>query len=207
MKTTIPRKFVTSIVVAATLFSACGDGESAVEETVTPSSLSSTETTTGSDESGLGSLAGDLGGTITTILEESSLYSTMFAALTAVELDKLLDAEGPYTLFTPANKAFNDLPEGVLDKLLLPENRETLLKILEYHILEGDYRIENLSSGSFDSLEGSPVDIEVTESINFNEVLKVNGKFVIIPNLRLTNGTIHVINWIMLPPGIDLDSL
>jgi uncharacterized surface protein with fasciclin (FAS1) repeats len=178
-----------------------------VEETVTPSSFSSTETTTGSDESGLGSLAGDLGGTITTILEESSLYSTMFAALTAVELDKLLDGEGPYTLFTPANKAFNDLPEGVLDKLLLPENRETLLKILEYHILEGDYRIENLSSGSFDSLEGSPVDIEVTESINFNEVLKVNGKFVIIPNLRLTNGTIHVINWIMLPPGIDLDSL
>ena len=191
------------------LSAACSGGESAAGDSTTTVE-SPTDSTAVTEELDLESFMAENGVDIASIsktLEESTLYSTFFEVLSEAELNSLLDGEGPFTVFVPSNAAFKKLPDGTLDKLLLPENRETLLEILKFHIVEGEYRIPDIANGSLTSLQGAPISVEYFETTNFMETLKINGKFVVIPNIKATNGTMHIINWIMLPPGVDLSAL
>lgn len=191
------------------VLAACGGGEAGGEDSTTTLGAT-TDSTVATDELDLESFLAENGvenGTIAKFLEDSTLYSTFFDVLSEAESISMFDGEGPYTVFVPANAAFKKLPDGVLEKLLLPENRETLLAILKYHIVEGEYRIPDITNGDLTSMEGSPISVEYFQTTNFMETLKVNGEFVVIPNLKATNGTMHIINWLMLPPGVDLDAL
>lgn len=199
---------------AVVALSACGGGESGdvattTQGVTTDSAVDTTQTpdSTLSPEDAFLEDVGYEGGTIATILGNSDLYSTVTELLDETGLLEMFDGTGPFTFFVPVNKAFDDLPDGVLEKLLLPENRETLIEILKYHVVEGDHRLANLTNGELTTLQGAKVSVEVSSSMNVMEVLKVNGRFVVVPNLKATNGTLHIINWIMLPPGVDLDSL
>lgn len=201
------RKYTTLIAgfAALALFASCGGDDSAQDVTTTASSDSEAPDSTDPDD-GLPNFGYD-GGTFITVFEDNDIFSTLLAAVTTAELTEMLDGDTPYTFFAPANKAFNDLPEGVLDKLLLPENRETLLEILRYHLVDGSLRTTEMTNGDIVSLQGSPIAIEVFVTDDFTKLLKVNDQFSLIPNMEATNGTIHVINWIMVPPGIDLEAL
>ena len=66
-------------------------------------------------------------------------FSTLVTAVQAGELVDALSSEGPFTVFAPTNDAFNNLPEGTLQTLLLPENRQTLQSVLTYHVVNGSY--------------------------------------------------------------------
>ena len=73
--------------------------------------------------------------------------STLVAALTAADLVDTLSGEGPFTVFAPTNDAFAALPEGTLDSLLLPENKDQLISILTYHVISGTVLSSDLTDG------------------------------------------------------------
>jgi uncharacterized surface protein with fasciclin (FAS1) repeats len=117
------------------------------------------------------------------------------AALKATGLDQTLASGGPYTIFAPRDEAFDALPEGVVEELLKPENRDTLIKILTYHVVQGEKSSSTLQSGATETLEGASVQVNVSSS-----GVMVNDAKVLQPDIQASNGIIHVIDKVILPP-------
>lgn len=122
-------------------------------------------------------------------------FSTLVAAVTAAGLVDALSGEGPFTLFAPTNDAFNALPEGTLDSLLEPENVDQLKDILLYHVVAANAHSAGLSSGSVETLNGASVDVAVSDG-----GVTVGDANVISPDVIASNGIIHVIDAVILPP-------
>lgn len=136
-------------------------------------------------------------GTIVEIAAGDSTFSTLVTAVTAAELAETLSGNGPFTVFAPTNAAFAALPEGTLENLLKPENRDLLRKVLTYHVVSGDLMAQDLRSGSVATVEGSPVAVQVQ-----NGSVKVNNANVVKADIDAKNGVIHVIDHVLLPPGV-----
>jgi len=123
-------------------------------------------------------------------------FATLAAALQAAELVETLKGEGPFTVFAPTDDAFAALPAGTLDSLLLPENKQTLTNILLYHVASGNVLAKDVTMlESADTVLGQPVTIKVEDGKVF-----VNEAQVILTDIKTTNGVIHVINTVLLPP-------
>ena len=124
-------------------------------------------------------------------------FQTLAAALTAADLVDALKGEGPFTVFAPTDEAFAKLPEGTVESLLLPENKETLSAILTYHVVPGSVLaadVVNLTSAT--TLNGAAVSIDVSE----NGVMVGTAK-VVQTDILATNGVIHVLDSVILPPA------
>ncbi|MEM9378372.1 MAG: fasciclin domain-containing protein [Planctomycetota bacterium] len=131
---------------------------------------------------------------ITTAVENGN-FKTLAAALTAAELIKPLQGEGPFTVFAPTDDAFAKIPEKTLASLLEKENRDTLTSILTYHVVSGDVRakqVVKLSNAT--TLNGQRVDIRVEEGTVF-----VDGAKVVMTDIECSNGVIHVIDTVVMP--------
>lgn len=102
--------------------------------------------------------------TIVDRASDSADFKTLTAALKAAGLTDALSADGPFTVFAPTEAAFNALPDGVLETLLKPENKDILVKILTYHVVPGKLTAADLKSGPVKSLEGSPIALQVGEA-------------------------------------------
>jgi transforming growth factor-beta-induced protein len=123
-------------------------------------------------------------------------FDTLAAALTAADLVDTLKGEGPFTVFAPTNEAFANLPVGTLDSLLKPENKQQLTDILLYHVVSGNVLAEQVVTlKTADTVLGKPVTIKVMDGKVF-----VNEAQVIVTDIKATNGVIHVINAVILPP-------
>lgn len=131
---------------------------------------------------------------IVTIAVEAGQFNTLAAALEAADLVEVLQGEGPFTVFAPTDEAFAALPEGTLEELLLPENKEQLVSILTYHVVPGVVLSTDLESGEVTTVEGSDVTVEVSE-----EGVTVDGANVISADIEASNGVIHVIDAVILP--------
>ncbi len=121
-------------------------------------------------------------------------FTTLAQALTAANLIDTLKGEGPFTVFAPTDAAFAALPEGTLDNLLA--NPEELAKVLTYHVVAGRVPaadVVTLSSAT--TVEGSDVAITVTDG-----KVMVNGANVTQTDIQTSNGIIHVIDAVLLPP-------
>ena len=104
-----------------------------------------------------------------------------------------------YLSFTaPTNEAFAALPEGTVESLLLPENIEQLQDILKYHVVAGNALSSDLVSGDIETLNGAVVTISVSDS-----GIVVNDANVISADIEASNGVIHVIDKVLLPPPLD----
>lgn len=136
-------------------------------------------------------------GTIVEIAAGDSSFSTLVTAVKAAELAETLSGEGPFTVFAPTDEAFAALPEGTLENLLKPENRDSLRKVLTYHVVSGDLMAKDLSSGQVATVEGNPVEVQVSSN-----GVKVNNANVAKADIDAENGVIHVIDRVLLPPGI-----
>lgn len=139
--------------------------------------------------------------TIVEIAAEDGRFTTLVAAVQAAGLAETLSGEGPFTVFAPTDDAFAALPEGTLDSLLLPENKQQLTDILLYHVIPGKVMAEDaigLDGQMADTaLEGKQVDVKVDMgSVYLNENVKV-----IIADIEASNGVIHVIDAVLLPPA------
>lgn len=124
-------------------------------------------------------------------------FSTLVTAIQAANIGEILSGEGPYTVFAPTNAAFNALPPGVLDALLMPENRDLLVQLLYNHVAYGAVTSDQLVSGSLATFDGN-VDITVRP-----DGVMVDGANVAIADVPATNGVIHAVDQVLLPTGFD----
>lgn len=121
--------------------------------------------------------------------------TTVVAAVKAAGLAETLSGEGPFTVFAPYNHAFGRLPQGTLETLLKPENKDMLTAILTYHVVVGSYTVADLKDG------------QKLETVNGQDlVVKKRGRNVWINNARISqrnvissNGVTHVINRVLMP--------
>jgi len=127
---------------------------------------------------------------------EAGTFSTLLTAATAAGLVETLQGEGPFTVFAPTDEAFAALPEGTLDGLLA--DPEALKKVLLYHVVSGKVTADQVVGlTSADSVEGSPIAIAVKDgSVFLNDSAKV-----VTTDVMASNGVIHVIDSVILPPA------
>ncbi|MGG6294441.1 fasciclin domain-containing protein [Leptolyngbya sp. AN02str] len=137
-------------------------------------------------------------GTVVDVAEMSGSFNTLLAALTEAGLAETLRSEGPFTVFAPTDEAFAALPEGVVDQLLLPENRDLLVQVLSYHVVPGTITSDELTSGEVATVEGSSVTVAVGEG-----TVEVNDANVTQADIAASNGVIHAIDRVILPPGLQ----
>jgi len=140
---------------------------------------------------------------IVTLAASSNSFTTLTSALKAAGLAETLQGEGPFTVFAPTDEAFAALPKGTLQRLLQPENRETLARILRYHVVPGAGTASELSAGELKTLADRPVNIQIDPA---TKQIAVNDARVIQPNVRASNGVIHVVNEVLLPPNFNLET-
>lgn len=127
--------------------------------------------------------------------------STLVTALKAADLVKTLQSKGPFTVFAPTNEAFAALPAGTVESLLEPENKEILGSLLTYHVVTNTLLAEDLTAGTdLITIQGEPVKVEAME-----DGKSVGGAIVISPNISASNGVVHVVNTVMIPPSMTKD--
>ena len=127
---------------------------------------------------------------------ETESLSTLVAALTAADLVSTMQSDGPFTVFAPTNEAFAALPAGTLEMLLKPENKEMLVSILTYHVVSGKVMSTDLSDGmKAATVNGAEVTITTAGGA------KVNGANVVAADIVASNGVVHVIDAVILPPS------
>jgi uncharacterized surface protein with fasciclin (FAS1) repeats len=124
-------------------------------------------------------------------------FTTLAKALTAADLVTTLKGAGPFTVFAPTDAAFAKLPAGTLDTLLKPENKAMLVDILTYHVIAGNVKaadVVKLTSAT--TVEGKTVKI----TVQGGKVVLNDASNVTATDIGCTNGTIHVIDAVLLPP-------
>lgn len=134
-------------------------------------------------------------------------HTTLVAAVKAAGLVDTLEGPGPFTVFAPTNEAFAALPAGTVDTLLKPENKAELTKILEYHVLSGDYTAAKLEdmikAGGGKAMIATVAGPDLTFSQDGSNIDVTDAKgdvaVVTIADVRQSNGVIHVVDKVLLP--------
>lgn len=158
--------------------------------------VSESDTPTETESMSNGSSAG--GGSVNLIaeLEAEGNFTTLVEALQAAGLDDALSDAGPFTIFAPTDAAFAALPSGAVDQLLSNPTGQ-LTQILLFHVLPGKVMAEDVTDGmQATTQQGKAVNFEVA-----NGDIKVNGANVVVPDLEATNGVVHAIDAVILPPS------
>lgn len=134
---------------------------------------------------------------IVSLAVQTDFLSTLVAAVKAGDLVGVLQGEGPFTVFAPTNEAFAALPEGTLETLLKPENKAQLVAILSYHVVAGEVYSKDLKDAmTAKTVNGSSIKI----GINSKGVM-INDAKVITADIVASNGVVHVIDKVILPPS------
>ncbi len=135
--------------------------------------------------------------TVVQIAIGSKDHSTLVAAVKAAELVDVLSNTGPFTVFAPTNAAFDKLPAGTVDGLLKPEKKDALTDILQYHVSVGVYKPEAFKDGQvIGQVNGSNITVQVKDG-----KVTLNGGATIVASIPASNGIIHVIDGVLLPPA------
>ena len=170
--------FAVAIAAALTL-AACGSDDEASEDTVAEDTVAEEVV---------------VDGDIVAVASGNPDFSTLVAALSAAGLVETLQGEGPFTVFAPTDAAFAALPEGLLEKLLLTA-------ILTYHVVPGKVMSTDVTAGDVATVEGSTIAITTDMGV------MVNGANVVAVDVAASNGVIHVIDAVIVPPTVDLSTL
>lgn len=123
-------------------------------------------------------------------------FKTLVAAVKAAGLVDTLKGKGPFTVFAPTDAAFAALPAGTVETLLKPENKARLVSILTYHVIPGKVMSGDIAGKEMmvATVEGQKVDVDARQGV------KVNGAHVVSADIVASNGVIHVIDKVILPP-------
>ena len=132
--------------------------------------------------------------TVVDVAVDSDSFQTLTAAIQAAGLEETLQGAGPFTVFAPTDEAFAALPEGAVEELLLPENRDRLVQILTYHVVPGAVASSDILPGEVATVEGTSVNLIVQDG-----TVQVNEATVIQADVPASNGVIHVIDSVLIP--------
>jgi|AntRauTorcE11898_2_1112593.scaffolds.fasta_scaffold05079_1 uncharacterized surface protein with fasciclin (FAS1) repeats len=132
--------------------------------------------------------------TIIQVASANSNLSTLVEAVKAAGMEGALNAKGPITVFAPTNEAFAALPEGTLEDLMKPENKDKLKKILSNHIVSGAVMSGDLKDGQMvETMEGSKAEVTMEQGTMINDAKVVKA------NIEASNGVVHVIDKVLIP--------
>ena len=122
-------------------------------------------------------------------------FNTLVAAVEAADLESTLKGDGPFTVFAPTDEAFAALPEGTVENLLKPENKDQLIAVLTYHVVAGKIMSSDIAGtkAMVESVQGSELDVDATNGVT------VDGATVVTADIETDNGVIHVIDRVVLP--------
>ena len=122
-------------------------------------------------------------------------FNTLVAAVEAADLVNTLKGDGPFTVFAPTDEAFAALPEGTVENLLKPENKDQLIAVLTYHVVPGKIMSSDIAGTAtmVESVQGSELDVNATDGVT------VDGATVVTADIETDNGVIHVIDRVVLP--------
>jgi uncharacterized surface protein with fasciclin (FAS1) repeats len=188
MKTTILKSFLFSSVILLAI--SCNNEN---EQSAATTNSSTSEPVGG----GQASVTDDESGKdIVKIAVGSKDHSTLVTALQTAEYVDVLANAGPFTVFAPTNDAFAKLPEGTVESLLKPENKDKLRDILEYHVFVGGLKPEQLTDGRVLNM----VNLQNTTIKSENGKMAVNTAN-ILGSADATNGVVYVIDEVLLPPS------
>ena len=192
------KKAIAGIAAALVMLTACGSDGSSEDTVVEETVAEATEMAE----------AGD----IVAVASSTDGFSTLVAALTAGGLVETLQGAGPFTVFAPTDAAFAALPAGLLEKLLLPENKDKLTAILTYHVVAGKVTAETTSSPLLNPNDTTDGFSTNTLQANFSPITLANTgdkitltdetggvATVTIADVDQSNGVIHVIDKVLLP--------
>lgn len=134
---------------------------------------------------------------IVEVASSAGSFDTLVQAVQAAGLNETLSSEGPFTVFAPTDEAFAALPEGTLDSLLADE--EALRAVLTYHVVSGEYMAADVvGMDSVTTEQGEDINI----TVNDGQVM-VNDANVTQTDIQASNGVIHVIDKVILPPSMN----
>lgn len=135
-------------------------------------------------------------GNIVETASNAGQFNTLLAAATAAGLAPALTGEGPFTVFAPTDDAFGALPAGTIDSLLKEENRDTLVRILSYHVVSGLIGSDALADEvSLKTLAGPQVKFTASE-----QGFTIEGARIVATDISASNGVVHVIDRVIMPP-------
>jgi transforming growth factor-beta-induced protein len=180
-----------ALTAGALVLAACGGGDSTDTTTVAPTAAPSTAAPTTAP------VASD----IVAVASANPDFSTLVAAVQAAGLVETLQGPGPFTVFAPTNDAFDALPAGLVDALLLPENNAALAEILTYHVVAGTVLAADVTAGVVATVQGENLTISTDGGV------KVNDANVVATDVIASNGVIHVIDAVIVPPSLDVEAL
>ncbi|MDF5716856.1 MAG: fasciclin domain-containing protein [Rhizonema sp. NSF051] len=164
-----------------------------LEVPVTPTPGSGTGTPSPTPGTG-----GTQGKNLVSVVQGNSQFSKLGQALKSAGLIDTLQGQGPFTIFAPTDAAFAKLPQDAVRDLFKPENKEVLVKILRYHVVQGRLSSRDLKSGELKSIEGGPINVK----IDSGKGVMVNDAKVVQPDIKASNGVIHAIDNVILPPDL-----
>ncbi len=139
---------------------------------------------------------------VITVTASNNSFSILTSLLRTAGLAVILQhPNNSLTILAPTDEAFANLPKGTLEWLQQPENRETLIRILTYHVIPRKREMSELSVGKLKTFAGKPVNIQIN---SLTHQTTVNNAKIIQSNIQASNGIIHVINQVLIPPNINL---
>lgn len=132
---------------------------------------------------------------IVDVAANNGSFTTLVAAVKEAGLVETLKGDGPFTVFAPTDEAFAALPEGTVDMLLKPENKDKLVAVLTYHVVPGKIMAtEVMKLNSAETVQGETVMIAIDDGN-----VMINNAKVAMPDVEASNGVIHVIDKVLLP--------
>jgi uncharacterized surface protein with fasciclin (FAS1) repeats len=193
MRLTKKPRLAATIAVAAVAGLALGACSSSSDAATTPS------TTTTAADSAMSTTPADK--TIVDIAAGNPEFSTLVTALGAAGLTETLSGPGPFTVFAPTNDAFAKLPAGTLKTLLEPANKEQLSAILKYHVVPAAIMAKDVKPGTVETVNGATFTVADEDGSVVLTDGHGNKAKVITTDIVASNGVIHVIDAVLLPPA------
>jgi uncharacterized surface protein with fasciclin (FAS1) repeats len=182
------RTLAAAAIASTLMFAACGDDA----DDNKPSA------TTPAEDAAAEEPAAEAPGDIVAVASGAGSFNTLVAAVSAAGLVETLQGDGPFTVFAPTDDAFAALPAGLVDALLLPENKPALVQILTYHVVAGQVLAADVAAGDVPTVQGEAIAVTTDGGV------KLNGSAnVVSTDVMASNGVIHVIDAVILPPSID----
>ena len=144
-----------------------------------------------------GTAVAGMGKTVVDVAAGDDRFTTLVAAVKAADLAGTLQGDGPFTVFAPTNEAFDKLPEGTVASLLEPGNKDKLRAILTYHVLPAKVMAGDVTGKqvSAETVNGAMLDVDGT-----GDGVTAGGARVVAADVGASNGVIHVVDSVIMPP-------